>query len=72
MNSSLSTSVVDVYAAGDCCRYTHGLLDRYNVDDEDGEVFRSDCDNVHASHWFQMKLWTQVCILCCHYLFLID
>ena len=60
----------DVYAAGDCCHCTGVSPFQSIVMDCDSSTEVNgngdDCDGVkeslqdYTSHWFQMKLWTQV------------
>ena len=65
VNQFMETSVLGVYAAGDCCHYnahlSHSSSSSFSscTSSEDYPNSSSYSDALTGTHWFQMRLWTQ-------------
>ena len=64
VDSTLQTNKKNVFAAGDCCAYPVVPIYGTSCSSSSGGSIGP------ASHFFQMRLWTQVCIVTCEFLIL--
>ena len=64
VDSTLHTNIKNVFAAGDCCAYPVVPIYGTRFSSSGGGSIGP------ASHFFQMRLWTQVCIVMCAFFLL--